>query len=117
MNIIKLLFNGFRIKTIGLGFIMAAIDVLVLSAMKMKSLGKFNGWVLPAAVIVYSLQPLLFYESLQYDTMTVMNLVWDLTSDVLVTLTGLLIFKEYLTPRRMAGVALSLVSLFLLAGE
>ena len=117
MDIFKLLFNGFRLKTIGFGLIMAIIDVFVLSAMKMKSLGKLNGWVLPVGILVYSLQPLLFYTSLQYDTMTVMNLVWDLSSDVLVTLVGLLVFKEYLTPRRLAGVALSLISLFLLSGE
>jgi multidrug transporter EmrE-like cation transporter len=110
-------FNGFRWKTVGLGLFMAAIDVFVLSAMKLKSIGSLNGWVLPIGVLVYSLQPLIFYKSLGEETMTVMNLFWDLSSDVLVTLVGLFVFKEYLTPRRMAGVALSLVSLFLLSGE
>ncbi len=111
------LFNGVRWNTIGLGFIMALIDVFVLSAMKLKSIGALNGWVLPVAVLVYSMQPLIFYKSLASESMTVMNLFWDLSSDALVTLVGLFVFKEYLTPRRMAGVALSLISLFLLAGE
>lgn len=117
MDLQKILFNGFRWNTIGLGLGMAAIDVFVLSAMKLKSIGALNGWVLPIAVLVYSMQPLIFYKSLGQETMTIMNLFWDLSSDVLVTLVGLFVFKEYLTPRRMAGVVLSLVSLFLLAGE
>lgn len=117
MDLQKILFNGFRWRTVGLGFFMAAIDVFVLSMMKLKSIGSLNGWVLPLAVLVYSIQPLIFYKSLGQETMTVMNLFWDLSSDVLVTLVGLFVFKEYLTPRRMAGVVLSLVSLFLLAGE
>jgi hypothetical protein len=117
MNIITSLFNGFRWNTIGFGFIMAFIDVFVLSAMKLKSLGALNGWVLPLGVLVYSIQPLIFYKSLGTETMTIMNLFWDLSSDLLVTIVGLFVFKEYLTPRRLAGVALSLLSLFLLAGE
>jgi multidrug transporter EmrE-like cation transporter len=117
MNIISSLFNGFRWNTVGLGLLMALIDVFVLSAMKLKSISALNGWVLPVGVLVYSMQPLIFYKSLGSETMTVMNLFWDLSSDVLVTIVGLFVFKEYLTPRRLAGVALSLISLFLLAGE
>jgi multidrug transporter EmrE-like cation transporter len=120
MKIIRMLqslFNGVRWNTIGLGLLMATIDVFVLSFMKLKSIGTLNGWVLPVAVLVYSMQPIIFYKSLGQETMTVMNLFWDLSSDVLVTLVGLFVFKEYLTPRRMAGVGLSMISLFLLAGE
>jgi multidrug transporter EmrE-like cation transporter len=109
--------DGLRWNTIGLGIFMAIIDVFVLSAMKMKSLGVLNGWVIPLAVIMYSMQPLIFFKSLKTETMTVMNLFWDLSSDVLVTITGLFFFNEYLTPRRLAGVALSMVSLWLLASE
>jgi multidrug transporter EmrE-like cation transporter len=111
------LFNGLRWNTVGFGLSMAAIDVFVLSAMKLKSIGALNGWVLPLAIIVYSMQPLIFFKSLSSETMTVMNLFWDLSSDVLVTLVGLAVFKEHLTPRRLVGVALSMISLFLLAGE
>ena len=109
--------DGLRWNTIGLGIFMAIIDVFVLSAMKMKSLGVLNGWVIPLAVIMYSMQPLIFFKSLKTETMTVMNLFWDLSSDVLVTIAGLFFFDEYLTPRRLAGVALSMVSLWLLASE
>jgi multidrug transporter EmrE-like cation transporter len=117
LDLQKLLFNGLRWNTIGLGLLMATIDVVVLSMMKLKSIGSINGWILPIAVAIYSMQPLIFYKSLGQETMTVMNLFWDLSSDVLVTLVGLFVFKEYLTPRRMAGVVLSIISLFLLAGE
>lgn len=46
-----------------------------------------------------------------------MNLVWDLTSDVVVTLIGLFIFSERISSVKMLGVLLSFVSLFLMTYE
>jgi multidrug transporter EmrE-like cation transporter len=105
-----------RWKTISHGTAMAIIDTIVLSALKAKALGLFDGlWVVLGAMVVYAFQPLIFFSSLKSETMTVMNLYWDLASDVLVTFVGLFMFKEELSPRRMLGVALSFVSLCLLS--
>jgi multidrug transporter EmrE-like cation transporter len=110
--------NTIRWKTIGFGLIMALIDVVVLSTLKAKSLGWFDGnWIIALAMLVYSLQPVIFVKSLGEETLTVMNLFWDLASDVLVTLVGLFYFKEYLSPKRLAGVFLSMISLYLLSSE
>lgn len=110
--------SGFKWHTILFGISMALIDVFVLGGLKAKHLGKLNGmWMLPLAMGVYALQPIIFSKSLSFDSLTVMNLVWDLSSDVLVTLVGLLYFAEKLSPRRMIGVGLSLISLMLLSCE
>ena len=113
-----MLFHGIKWNTIFFGVIMAIIDVLVLGGLKAKNLGILNGiWILPLAMVVYSLQPVLFANSLKFESLTVMNLFWDLSSNVLVSIVGLLYFAEKLSPRRMIGVGLSLISLMLLSCE
>lgn len=103
------------------GLLMATIDALMLSLIRALNLGwlKDFGWfrgvrwmVLPT--LIYALQPWIFLQSLSFETLTVMNLLWDMTSDVLVTLVGLLYFEEELSSRKMAGVVLSFVAMCLL---
>lgn len=103
------------------GLLMALIDTFMLSLIKainlgwIKELGWFKGlrlMIIPT--IVYALQPWIFLESMKYETLTVMNLLWDMTSDVLVTAVGLLYFQEELSPRKMMGVVLSFISMCLL---
>lgn len=103
------------------GLLMATIDAFMLSLLKALNLGwvKDFGWfrgvrwmVLPT--LIYALQPWIFLKSLSVESMTVMNLLWDMTSDVLVTLVGLYYFKEELNLRKMAGVVLSFIAMCLL---
>jgi hypothetical protein len=54
---------------------------------------------------------------LDTETMTVMNLLWDVLSDVFVTVEGLYFFGEKLSTRKMWGVAFSFLSVFLLTAE
>lgn len=69
--------------------------------------------VLPT--IVYALQPWIFLNSLKFESLVVMNLMWDVLSDVMVTLLGLIYFGEKIGTYKRIGVVLSLVSVFLLA--
>jgi multidrug transporter EmrE-like cation transporter len=103
------------------GLLMASIDAAMLSLIRalnlgwLKDFGLFRGirWmVLPT--LVYALQPWIFLKSLSFESLTVMNLLWDLISNVLVTLVGLLYFAEDIGPRKMAGVVLSFVAMCLL---
>jgi len=110
------LFNGFKWHTILFGVGMALIDVFVLSGLKASHLGMLNGmWILPLAMIIYAFQPFLFFKALSFESLTVMNLFWDLSSDILVTIVGLFYFSEKLSPRRMIGVFLALIALLLLS--
>lgn len=99
----------------GFAATMASIDASMLSFIKFITLNKqYVGWlVLP--MLVYMCQPLLFYASLQYESLTVMNLFWDVISDVLITLIGLLIFQEKIGPYKRAGVILSFISIVLMS--
>lgn len=94
---------------------MAGIDSSMLSLVKYISTSeKHIGWiVLP--MIIYSLQPVLFYLSMKYETLTVMNLLWDVISDVIITFIGLMIFKEKIGPYKKLGVIFSFFSIILMS--
>ena len=97
------------------GTAMASIDVSMLSLVKMISTNpKMMKWMF-LTTAVYAFQPWLFLTSLNYQTMTIMNLIWDLTSDIFVTLIGLFYFGEKIGPYKIAGVCLSFISILLMS--
>jgi drug/metabolite transporter (DMT)-like permease len=49
--------------------------------------------------------------------MTILNLSWDLFSDILVTLLGLLVFKEPHTNRELLGLFFAFIAIFLFATD
>lgn len=96
---------------------MATVDAFMLGMLKAIKLGWLNTNILFIPAIVYAIQPFIFYKALGSETMTVMNLLWDVISDVFVTVEGLYFFQEKLSQRKMWGVALSFISVFLLTAE
>jgi len=97
------------------GLVMATIDVFMLSAIKIiGTKAKYLKWMI-VPTIVYAIQPWIFLSSLKFETMTVMNLVWDLMSDILVTAVGLYYFGEKLGPIKSLGVVAAIVAIGLLA--
>lgn len=105
----------FDLTALGFGGAMATIDAFILSTLKAYSLGwlEWRGFII-ISMLVYACQPLLFLQSLKFSSLTVMNLMWDVMSDVVVTIIGLFYFKEKLTKFKKMGVILSLVSIILL---
>jgi len=79
-----------------------------------KDQAKLLRWmILPT--IMYAIQPWIFLGSLQFESMIVMNLMWDLLSDVLVTMSGFLYFKESIGPFKKVGVIFSILAMFLMS--
>lgn len=105
----------FNVVPLGFGGAMATIDAFMLSMLKWISQEKKYYGLIGIAMIVYAFQPVLFFTSLQYESLTVMNLLWDVISDVIVTLVGLLIFQEKIGPYKKAGVILSFLSIVLMS--
>ena len=98
------------------GLVMASFDVLMLGIIKMvsKDQVKLLRWmILPT--IMYAIQPWIFLGSLQFESMIVMNLMWDLMSDILVTMSGFLFFKESIGPFKKVGVIFSILAMFLMS--
>ena len=94
---------------------MALVDVFMLSIVKSVSLNsRLLKWMI-VPTLVYAVQPWIFLQSLEYETLIIMNLLWDLISNVLVTLAGLILFKESIGPYKLIGVILSFISITLLS--
>ena len=106
----------FNLNALGWGGLMALIDAVILSLLKAFNIGwiKWNGVIL-ISMIVYAFQPIIFLHSLKGNGLIIMNLLWDVMSDVVVTSIGLFYFSEKLTKFKRAGVVLSIVSIVLLS--
>lgn len=98
------------------GTVMALIDVGMLGLVKeiSKSSIKYLGLMI-IPTVAYAIQPWVFLSALRTETMTVMNLTWDLISDVLVSLLGIFYFGEKIGTVRMVGLFLAFISLMLMS--
>ena len=105
INTIPLLFATF----------MAGIDTIVLGWLKEYSLHKISWMYIPFGLILYGLQPLIFLQSLKYETMTVMNILWDVISDIFVTCSGLFYFKEKISTLKQLGLTFAFIAIILLS--
>lgn len=104
----------FRVKPLIYGTFMATIDVFMLGMLKAINLGWVSKSLMFLPTIIYAMQPWVFLSSLQFESMTIMNLLWDVLSDLLVTASGLYFFKEKITKTQMIGVAFAMCAIFLL---
>jgi multidrug transporter EmrE-like cation transporter len=73
-----------------------------------------SSWT-PLAVVLYACEPLVFLKALKYENMSVMNLIWNLMSNVIVTLQGVLVFGEHIEGVRWIAISMSLCALGLFA--
>jgi len=107
----------FNMLPVFFGIIMAFMDIFMISNLSSIHQGTMSaGWGVPLSVGIYALQPLIFLKAMSYDGMAITNLVWNLlSSDVALTLQGLIIFGEPIKGVRLIGVCLSIISIFLMA--
>lgn len=95
-------------------FLMALIDTSMLGLVKDIYLkGAFLKMIIPT--IFYAMQPWIFLSAMKFESLTLMNLMWDLMSDVLVSLIGIFYFKEVLSPVQMCGLGLGFISLLMMS--
>ena len=102
---------------LGFGTALALIDLVMMPIAKLVSVGKLPLWTMGIATILYAADPWIFLRSLNVEGMAVMNLVWNLVSNVLVTLFGLVVMEEKVSTMKKIGVALSFVCIYLLSAE
>ena len=108
--------GNFSMLPIFFGTVMALIDIFMMGIVKMVSTGGISSAIgLPLSIGLYALEPLIFLKAMKYEGMVVTNLVWNLTSDVVVTLQGILFFGESIKGLRWLGVCMSIFSLALMA--
>lgn len=106
----------FNLNILRYGLGMAVLDVAAFPIVKNVSLGLNPMWMI-IPVCLYALEPIVLLNSLKHETLTVMNAMWDVLSDVLVTCVGLFYFGEKVSWTKLCGVILSIISIGLLAYE
>ena len=108
--------GNFNMLPIFFGTIMAVIDICMMSSIKMVSNGSIpSSWGLPLSIGLYALEPLVFLKAMKHEGMVATNLIWNLMSNVIVTLQGIFVFGESIKGLRWVGICMSILSLFLLA--
>jgi len=95
---------------------MAALDVTTFPIVKYVSMGLDPVWMI-IPMFLYAFEPLILLKSLTHESLTVMNIMWDLMSVVLVTCMGLFYFNEKISLTKICGVILSIISIGLLTYE
>lgn len=105
------------------GVVMSLIDIGMMGLVKKISLTASTAstasssrlllhMILPT--MLYALEPWVFLSAMKYESMTVMNIVWNLVSNILVTGFGILYFGEKIKGIRLAGFVLAIISLVML---
>ena len=108
--------GSFNMLPIFFGTLMAIVDIFMMSSVKMISTGSIpSTWGVPLSVSIYALEPLIFLKAMKHEGMAVTNLIWNLMSNVIVTLQGVFVFGESIKGTRWVGICMSLLSLGLLA--
>ena len=96
---------------------MTGIDVVAFSIMKQIFKKALSPGFAIISVILYSLQPLILWKALSYETLTVMNILWNLMSNILVTLVGICILGEKISYSKWAGIVFGFIAIFLFTFE
>lgn len=104
-----------NVMSILLALLLATFDLFNMSMMKNITIGQSPKIFMWLVTLLYAVQPWIFFNGLAFTSMTVLNLSWDLISDILVTLSGVLYFRESLTEYKLVGVLFSLVAITLFA--
>ena len=106
----------FNTLPIVFGFSMALLDIFMMAMAKEVSLKTVPYALgLGGATLVYAFQPYLFVKALTFENMTVVNLIWNLSSDIIVTLMGVLYYGESIAGLRWLALCMSLFSIGLFA--
>jgi drug/metabolite transporter (DMT)-like permease len=109
--------GSFHLIPLGFAALMAVIDAFALSLLKKISTKAVSFSFMPIAAIIYAIQPFVFLEALNFESMTVMNILWDLTSDIIVTFIGIFVLGEQIGFRKSVGIVLSFIAIYLFTFE
>ena len=106
----------FDLLPIVFGIVMALIDISMMGTLKLVNQGNLaysTGF--PIATLLYAFEPYVFLKAMTHSNMVVTNLIWNLASNILVTLAGVMFFNESIKGLKWLAIGLSLFSLAIFA--
>jgi len=95
------------------GVYLAIIDIISMGIIKNINLGILAENWLGIAVVLYGSQMIIFKEGLKSMSMSVLNLNWNLFSNVVITIIGIYYFNEDISQIEKFGILFALFALFL----
>ena len=108
--------GNFDLLPILFGIVMALIDITMMGTLKFIDQGKLAYAIgFPIATLLYAFQPFVFFKAMSHSNMLTTNLIWNLASNILVTLLGVFFFKEKIKGLKWLAIGLSLFSLGIFA--
>ena len=108
--------GNFDLLPIVFGLVMALIDINMMGILKFIDQGKLAYEIgFPIATLLYAFQPYVFLKAMSHSNMLSTNLIWNLASNILVTLLGVFFFKEKIKGLKWLAIGLSLFSLGIFA--
>ena len=108
--------GSFDLLPIFFGLVMALIDITMMGTLKFVDQGKLAYNVgFPIATLLYAFEPYVFLKAMAHSNMLTTNLIWNLASNILVTLLGVFFFKEKIKGLKWLAIGLSLFSLGIFA--
>ena len=93
------------------GIILSIIDIITMGIAKKVTTNKIRELWMIIAFILYGSQILIFKYGLKYTSMTALNITWDLSSCIGVSIIGLYYFKEDINKLEAFGILFGLISL------
>ena len=103
-----------RWDVLGYGSLLASMDIVMQPITKLVSTKALSVPWMIIPTLVYAINPWIFLSSLRVEGMAIMNLVWNLVSNVFVTFVGLYVFGEQITPLKWLGIVLSFAAIYCL---
>jgi multidrug transporter EmrE-like cation transporter len=95
--------------------IMAIIDSIMMTLLKLKQTTYLTGsYILPLAMAIYSLEPLLFFNALSFQGIGIINALWNALSSILIALIGCLLFGEKISSTNWLGILLCSTGILLI---
>ena len=108
--------GNFDLLPIVFGLVMALIDISMMGTLKFVDQGKLAYNIgFPIATLLYAFEPYVFLKAMAHSNMLTTNLIWNLASNILVTLAGVFFFKEKIKGLKWLAIGLSLFSLGIFA--
>ena len=108
--------GNFDLLPILFGIVMALIDITMMGTLKFIDQGKLAYAIgFPIATLLYAFQPYVFLKAMSHSNMLTTNLIWNLASNIMVTLLGVFFFKEKIKGLKWLAIGLSLFSLGIFA--
>ena len=109
--------NGLKMLPVFFAVMMTLVDIFMMGTVKLITLGKLPSWFFGLSMLSYGLQPMIFIQATRSGGIALSNLIWNLMSNIIITVLGVFYFGEKMRGVKWIGVGMGLFAMVLLASD